>query len=68
MIKVLMSCIKVHMQNVSMEIICKGITFKVVFQLKTKNITQVSHNLNELLNLYIDKMIYTISPIFIKYI
>lgn len=57
------------MQNVSMEIICKGITFKVVFQLKTKkNITQVSHNLNELLNLYIDKMIYTISPIFIKYI
>lgn len=67
MIKVLMSCIKVHMQNVSMEIICKGITFKVVLQLKKKN-PQVSHNLNELLNLYIDKMIYTISPIFIKYI
>lgn len=58
------------MQNLSMEIICKGITFKVVLQLKknkTKK-TQVSHNLNELLNLYIDKMIYTISPIFIKYI
>lgn len=55
------------MQNVSMEIICKGITFKVVLQLKKKN-PQVSHNLNELLNLYIDKMIYTISPIFIKYI
>lgn len=54
------------MQNVSMEIICKGITFKVVLQLK-KN-PQVSHNLNELLNLYIDKMIYTILPIFIKYI
>lgn len=68
MIKVLMSCIKVHMQNVSMEIICKGITFKVVLQLKKKKNPQVSHNLNELLNLYIDKMIYAISPIFIKYI
>lgn len=58
------------MQNLSMEIICKGITFKVVLQLKKKQNkkTQVSHNLNELLNLYIDKMIYTISPIFIKYI
>lgn len=58
------------MQNLSMEIICKGITFKVVLQLKKKQNKkpQVSHNLNELLNLYIDKMIYTISPIFIKYI
>lgn len=47
------------MQNLSMEIICKGITFKVVLQLKKKQNkkTQVSHNLNELLNLYIDKMI-----------